>query len=186
MPDAPRPADDRPDAAAGPASRAPAAAPVEPGPSAPTAAGDRAALDTFLARHGPLDVDWTGGRLRWLRWACAAGAALILLGFTQFADVGLAVRFAETGVALALLGLFVWLGQAMPKGGGLRVDEGGLRILPDGPLVAPGDIEAIEVDGGGRVLRIRTRTPHDYGIPLRARLRGHDGRLRLPPGLVAR
>lgn len=167
--------------------------PAGSGPTAPReplldgatpTASDRAALDAFLAHHGPLDVAWAEGGLRWLRWACAAVAALILLGFTQFAEVGLAVRFAEVAVALALLGLFVWLGRASPKGGGVRVDADGLRILPDGPHVPPEDIESIALEPATRnrrALVLRTRIPHEHRVPLRARLAGHEGRIDLPP-----
>ena len=160
------------------------AAAETPSPVPPSAAGDRTALDTFLARHGPIDVTWVEGRLRWLRWACAAGAALILLGFTQFADIGLAVRFAETAVALGLLGLFVWLGRATPKGGGVRVDADGLHLMPDGPHMAPEDIEALAIEPaprGRRALTVRTRTAHGHRVPLRARLNGQERRIDLPP-----
>lgn len=155
-----------------------------PTPSDPTrSAPDRAALDAFLLRQGPIDARWREGRLRWLRWACAAVAALILLGFTQFADISLTLRLAEVAVAVALLGLFVWLRRASPTGGGVRVDAEGLRLLPDGPQLAPEEIEEIVIEegpGARRALVVRTRAPYDHTIPLRARLRGHEGRIHLP------
>ena len=143
-----------------------------------------APLDAFLARHGPVSVDWEEGRLRPLRWACAIAAAIILLGFTQFADVGLGLRFAEVVIGVALLGAFVWLGRATPKGGGVRLDEAGLRLLPDGPHLAPGDIEAIALDG--RTLTLRSRAEHRHSVPLRVRLDGHEGRIRLPRDAAGR
>lgn len=154
----------------------------------PAAAGFSAAgptsFDAFRARHGDLDVAWQEGRLRWLRWGCAAVAALILLGFTQSAEIGLGLRFFEVAVGVALLGAFVWLRRASPKGGGVRVDADGLRLLPDGPHLPPEDIAEIAIDEaprGRRAILIRTRTPHDYAIPLRVQISGHEGRIDLPP-----
>lgn len=140
----------------------------------------RLPLDAFRARHGDLAMDWREGRLRLLRWACAAAAAIILLGFTQSAQIGLALRFAEVAVGVALLGAFVWLRRASPPGGGVRVDADGVRLLPDGPRLAPDDIEAIALEDGGRTLVVRTRAEHRHSIPLRARLAGHEARIRLP------
>lgn len=142
--------------------------------------GDRSALDAFLARHGPLDLAWREGRLRWLRWGCAGVATIILLGFTQSAQIGLVLRFVEVALGVTLLGAFVWLRRATPAGGSVRVDEAGLRILPDGPHVAPDDIAAIALEDAGRVLVLRSRSAHDHAVPLRVRMVGHEGRIRLP------
>ncbi len=139
----------------------------------------RAPLDAFLAAHGPVSVDWTEGWLRPLRWGCAALAAIILLGFTQFAEVGLAVRFVEVALGVALLFAFVWLRRATPAGGGLRVDADGLRVLPDGPDLPPEAIEAIALDDDGRAIALRTRAEHRHAVPLRVRFVGHEGRVRL-------
>lgn len=139
------------------------------------------ALDAFLARHGAIDARWPTGFLRAARWGCVIVAGAILLGFTQSAEISLALRFVEVAIGVALLAAFVWLRGATPAGGGVRVDADGVRLLPDGPHLPPEEIETIAVTGSARApaLHLRTRSVQDYAVPLRARLRGHEARISL-------
>ena len=138
-------------------------------------------LDAFRVRHGDIEVIWPTWRLRLFRWACVIVAAAILLGFTQSAEITLALRFVEVAIGVVLLLGFVWLRGATPAGGGVAVDADGIRLLPDGPRIPPGDVAALAVAGTRRMpsLVARTLSERDLAIPLRARLSGHDVRIAL-------
>ncbi|WP_281825316.1 hypothetical protein [Jannaschia rubra] len=143
----------------------------------------------FRGRYGDLWLPWSEGDWWILRWAMAIVALATALAFVRAIDFGIDIGWVNVPIMLGAIAVIVVMGRITPRGGGLRIDGTGVRVMPKGPHLAPEDIRDVTVvphPAGGLTLLIHTRATHRFVLPFRATMSGHRSRLRLPADFADR